>query len=114
MSKMIYVVDLPASFTAGQVSALFSDFGVVDRVNLVTDRETGRSRGFGFVEMSSGADEAIRALDRRRVGAARLRVKAALPSCRAVLPRLPKRARQVGPALDFAPPLGPMPGQQAI
>lgn len=105
MSKMIYVVGLPSSFTAREVYELFNDYGIVERVSLVTDRDTGRSRGLGFVEMASGAGDAIRALDHRRLGAARLRVTAALPGCRAGQERLPKRARQAALAAELARPV---------
>ena len=51
----------------------------VDNVSLITDRETGRLRGFGFVEMSNGADEAIAALNQTEVGGRRLVVNLAKP-----------------------------------
>lgn len=54
----IYVGNLPFSATDEEVAALFSPFGEVSSVNLIVDRETGRPRGFGFVEMEAGAAEA--------------------------------------------------------
>ena len=51
----IYVGNLPFRVTEDEVASLFSEFGEVQRVHLVMDRETGRPRGFGFVEM--GDDE---------------------------------------------------------
>jgi RNA recognition motif-containing protein len=61
----IYVGNLSYEVTSEDVSAVFAEYGTVKRVQLPTDRETGRMRGFGFVEMSSDAEEAaaIEALD---------------------------------------------------
>ena len=63
--KNIFVGNLDFSATESSVRALFEPFGKVDRVNVVTDRDTGRSRGFAFVEMtdSAEADRAIAALN---------------------------------------------------
>jgi len=62
--KTIYLGNLPFSATESQVAALFGEYGEVSKVSLVNDRETGRSRGFGFVEMSvADAARAIDALD---------------------------------------------------
>ena len=62
MSTNIYVGNLPFSASAESVQALFSAYGTVENVNLITDRDTGRLRGFGFVEMSDGGNEAIASL----------------------------------------------------
>ena len=59
----IYVGNLTWQATADDLLQLFGQHGAVDRAQVVTDRETGRSRGFGFVEMSSGGQEAIAALN---------------------------------------------------
>ncbi|MDO9694392.1 MAG: RNA-binding protein [Candidatus Latescibacteria bacterium] len=62
--KKIYVGNLPFSATEDQVTKLFEQHGAVHSVALITDRETGRPRGFGFVEMDdSAAMAAISALD---------------------------------------------------
>ena len=53
--------------------------GTVESVNLITDRDTGRPRGFGFVEMSDGADEAIQALHQTEMGGRSLNVNEARP-----------------------------------
>jgi RNA recognition motif-containing protein len=79
MSTNIYIGNLPFSATAEQVRDLFSAYGTVETVNLVTDRETGRLRGFGFVEMSNGANEAINALHQSDFGGRTLTVNLAKP-----------------------------------
>ena len=63
MTKL-YVGNLPFSATDDSVRALFSKYGTVEKVSLITDRETGRPRGFGFVEMSNAdASRAMQALN---------------------------------------------------
>ncbi len=79
MSKKIYVGNLPFSATEDEVREAFAEFGDVETVNLITDRETGRPRGFGFVEMESGADEAIQALNKTSMGGRSLTVNEARP-----------------------------------
>ena len=79
MSKRIYVGNLPFSASDDEIRALFSEYGTVEEVHLVTDRDSGRPRGFGFVEMSSGADEAIRALHQKDMGGRALNVNEARP-----------------------------------
>ncbi len=79
MSKKIYVGNLPFSATEDEVRDLFSAHGNVTSVNLITDRETGRPRGFGFVEMESGGDEAIEAVNGSDMGGRRLSVSEARP-----------------------------------
>jgi len=63
--KNIYVGNLPFSATEAAVKGLFEEYGSVTSVNLITDRDTGRLRGFGFVEMEDeeNAAAAIKALD---------------------------------------------------
>ena len=63
MGKKLYVGNLPFSATEGTISDLFAQVGAVESVKLITDRDTGRSKGFGFVEMSSD-DEAQAAIDK--------------------------------------------------
>jgi len=80
MSKKIYVGNLPFSANDDELRALFATHGDVQSVNLITDRETGRLRGFGFVEMDeSGADAAIAALDGQDMGGRALKVNEARP-----------------------------------
>lgn len=75
----IYVGNLPFSASDDEIRSLFEAYGTVDSVNLITDRDTGRPRGFGFVEMSDGADEAIRALHQTDMGGRSLNVNEARP-----------------------------------
>jgi len=63
MSKNLYVGNLPFQTTADDLREAFSPYGTVSRAQVITDRDTGRSRGFGFVEMDSGAEEAIAAMN---------------------------------------------------
>ncbi len=58
----IFVGNLSYGATEDSVRSLFEQYGTVERVSIVTDRETGQAKGFGFVEMS-GAEEAQRAID---------------------------------------------------
>lgn len=62
MGKKLYVGNLPYSVDQNSLQETFSQFGNVDSVNVIEDRDTGRSKGFGFVEMSSDA-EAQKAID---------------------------------------------------
>lgn len=79
MSTSIYIGNLPFSATSEAIQDLFSPYGMVESVNLIKDRETGRLRGFGFVEMTSGATEAIAALDDKTFDGRNLRVNLAKP-----------------------------------
>ena len=79
MSTNIYVGNLPFSTTEDEIRELFSAYGMVERVNLIIDRETGRLRGFGFVEMASGGSEAIEGLNQRDLGGRTLRVNESHP-----------------------------------
>ncbi len=79
LGKKLYVGNLPFSATEDEVRATFERHGAVDSVSIITDRETGRPRGFGFVEMSeeSAASDAIRALDGSDLGGRSIRVNEA-------------------------------------
>jgi len=73
--KKIYCGNLPFSCTDADVRTLFEEFGTVHEVNLVTDRETGRPRGFAFVQMDdANAQEAIGKLNGTEFGGRTLRV----------------------------------------
>ena len=78
--KKIYVGNLSWSATDASLRDAFSSFGEVQSATVVTDRETGRSRGFGFVEMDGpDADKAIRELDGRDLDGRAMRVNEARP-----------------------------------
>ena len=76
----IYVGNLPFSATDNELQTLFEAHGAVQTVNLITDRETGRPRGFGFVEMDDeGGKAAIAALDGTMMDGRNLKVNEARP-----------------------------------
>lgn len=80
MSKNIYVGNLPWSATEEEVRNAFAAYGEVLSVKLIEDRETGRPRGFGFVEMEDqGALEAIENLDGSDFGGRNIKVNEARP-----------------------------------
>src|SRR5438067_6222623 len=79
MSKNIYVGNLTFQTTADDLREMFAQYGTVTSAQVVSDRDTGRSRGFGFVEMSEGGDEAIAALNGKDVGGRTLTVNEAKP-----------------------------------
>jgi RNA recognition motif-containing protein len=77
----IYVGNLAYGVTEDQLRDAFSQYGAVSRVNLIIDRETGRSKGFAFVEMddNSEADAAIKGLNDKDLGGRKMRVNEARP-----------------------------------
>ena len=79
MSKKLYVGNLPFSVTEDELRGVFQAHGTVDSVAVIMDRETGRARGFAFVEMAdaSAADDAMRALDGSDLGGRSMRVNEA-------------------------------------
>jgi len=87
--KSLFVGNMSFQTTEGELSALFAPFGQVTRVNLVKDRETGRARGFAFVEMPNDeeAAKAIAGLDGKAVGGRNLKVNEARPKDAARPPR---------------------------
>jgi RNA recognition motif-containing protein len=79
--KNIFVGNLDFAATESSLRSLFEQYGQVDRVNLVTDRDTGRSRGFAFVEMpdAAQADKAIAGLNGTNVDGRALNINEARP-----------------------------------
>ena len=79
--KNIFVGNLNFGATEGAVRSLFEAYGTVERVNIITDRDTGQARGFGFVEMSvnAEADRAIAELNGRELDGRALNVNEARP-----------------------------------
>lgn len=79
--KNLFVGNMSFQMTESQLRELFAPFGQVGRVHIATDRETGRARGFAFVEMPNDADaaKAIAALDGKEVDGRNLKVNEARP-----------------------------------
>jgi cold-inducible RNA-binding protein len=79
--KNIFVGNLDFGASEDQLRSLFENYGTVDRVSILTDRETGRSRGFAFVEMgdADGGERAISALNGYSLGGRALNVNEAKP-----------------------------------
>jgi RNA recognition motif-containing protein len=79
MGKKIYVGNLPWSTTSAELEQMFAEHGAVRSAEVISDRETGRSRGFGFVEMETeeGMNQAVQALNGRDMGGRPLTVNEA-------------------------------------
>ena len=79
--KNLYVGNLPHSTTESELRTVFEAHGAVEKVSIVTDRDTGRSRGFGFVEMTDAgeADKAVAALNGTELGGRALTINEAKP-----------------------------------
>lgn len=90
--KNLFVGNMSFQTTADDLRALFEPFGQLARVHVATDRETGRARGFGFVEMPNDAEavKAIAALDGKDVGGRNLKVNEARPKSESAGPRGPR------------------------
>ena len=81
MAKKLYVGNLPYSVSDSDLQAMFEAHGTVQSAQVIMDRDTGRSKGFGFVEMgdSNEADEAIESLNGQDVNGRKLTVNEARP-----------------------------------
>jgi RNA recognition motif-containing protein len=81
MGRKLYVGNLGYGVSSGELEQLFASHGTVESANVITDRGTGQSKGFGFVEMSSSAEAeaAIAALDGKDFGGRTLKVNEAKP-----------------------------------
>jgi RNA recognition motif-containing protein len=77
--KKLYVGNLAFGTTSDDLVALFGEYGEVSSAQVVSDRETGRSRGFAFVEMRDGADAAIQGVNMREFQGRNLTVNEARP-----------------------------------
>lgn len=77
----IYVGNLPWSITDGELRDMFTDYGEVSSASVIMDKFSGRSKGFGFVEMTSDGDaeSAIKALNEKEISGRNLRVNEARP-----------------------------------
>jgi len=79
MKKKLYVGNLSFETTEGELRELFGQAGSVETVRIITDRDTGRSKGFGFVEMQDGEDKAIAAMNGKDFKGRALTVNEARP-----------------------------------
>ncbi len=81
MGRKLYVGNLGSEVSGPDLEQLFAGHGTVDSVNVITDRSTGQSKGFGFVEMSSDAEAgaAVAALDGKDFGGRTIKVNEARP-----------------------------------
>jgi RNA recognition motif-containing protein len=79
MSKRLYVGNLSYETSSDDLRDAFAQFGQVTSCEVMMDRETGRSRGFGFVEMADGAAEAIKGLDLSELQGRKITVSEARP-----------------------------------
>jgi len=81
MAKKIYVRNLSFQTTEADVSEMFGNVGQVESVQIITDRDTGRSKGFGFVQMTddAAAEKAIAAFNGKEVNGRQLTVNEARP-----------------------------------
>jgi RNA recognition motif-containing protein len=79
MSKKLYVGNLPYNTNNDELTEVFGQYGTVTQVQVMMDRDTGRSRGFAFVEMSDGADQAIASLNGAQFQGRTLTVNEARP-----------------------------------
>jgi RNA recognition motif-containing protein len=96
--KNLFVGNMSFQTTAADLRALFEPFGQLARVHVATDRETGRARGFGFVEMPNDeeAAKAIAALDGKEIGGRNLKVNEARPKAESSGPRGPRGPQSGG------------------
>ena len=87
--KNVFVGNMSFEATEGGLRSLFEPFGEITRIQLITDRDTGRARGFGFVEMSNDADaaKAIAALNGTQMDGRALNVNEAKPKAAGSGPR---------------------------
>ena len=79
MAKKIFVGNLSFQTSENDLNDLFAQFGEVESVSIITDRDTGRSKGFGFVEMQDGGDKAIAAMNGKDFKGRALTVNEARP-----------------------------------
>ena len=84
MGRKLYVGNLPFSVTEQTLQSTFSQHGTVEVINLITDRDTGQSKGFGFIEMRTDAeaDAAIRELNGKELEGRAIKVNEAQPQAR--------------------------------
>ena len=81
MTQKVYVGNLSYNTTEGALRTLFAEFGEIASVNMITDRETGRPKGFAFVELATeeAADKAVSALNGKSLDDRQIKVEKAMP-----------------------------------
>ena len=79
MKKKLYVGNLSFQTTESELNDLFAQSGAVETVRIITDRDTGRSKGFGFIEMQEGGDKAIAEMNGKEFNGRALTVNEARP-----------------------------------
>jgi len=79
MKKKLYVGNLSFQTTEAELNDLFAQSGAVETVRIITDRDTGRSKGFGFIEMQEGGDKAIAEMNGKEFNGRALTVNEARP-----------------------------------
>lgn len=106
--KNLYVGNLPHSTTEADLRNAFGMYGPVDNINIITDRDTGRARGFAFVEMgdSGGAEKAIAGLNGSQLGGRTIQVNEARP-------KTERASRNGGQRFGFGRPGGGRDGRKA-
>ena len=96
MSVRLYVGNLPYQTTQDQLREIFAYYGEVAEATIILDRETGRSKGFGFVQMTDGGENALDALDGNNIGGRTIRVRKAEPRRQPAGNHAPRRDRGYG------------------
>src|ERR1700760_4329722 len=106
--KNLFVGNLNFQTTESELSDLFKQYGQVSRVHMAMDRETGRARGFAFIEMPNDeeAAKAMAGLDGKEVGGRNLKVNEARPKGEGGPPRSGQRSFNNGPSAGRGPNAG--------
>lgn len=94
MSKKLYVGNLPFSVNSEKLKELFSAYGKVDEANVISFKDTGRSKGFGFITLSDDkeAEKAIQEMNGKEIEGRKLNVNEAKPFDPEAAPRRPRRS----------------------
>ena len=110
--KNLFVGNMSFETKEEDLKAIFEPFGQIARVHIAVDRETGRSRGFGFVEMPNDAEatQAMTSLDGKAVNGRNLKVNEARPKGEGGPPRSGQRSFNNGPSAGRGPNTGRGPG----
>ena len=112
MGKKLYVGNLPWSIDDGKLGGLFSDYGQVESASVITDKFSGKSRGFGFVEMAADDDaaKAVEEMHEKEIDGRKLTVNEARPRESRRRPRVRSPLPGIDPGSRPEPPPGDWPG----